>query len=195
MGYSIEAETTDCYEGTNYLINKFNITDEKKLSNIEAAITFAKISQLEKKPINGNFDLKHYKEIHRFIFEDIYEWAGELRKIEISKKGTFFAKVDDIEDLCIACFNRLDKMNCFSDNTKSEFIDNITDFYCVTNKIHPFREGNGRTQRVFISQLIRKNGYQIDFSAIDADELMIATIQAASGIRDNLRMIFTRHIK
>ena len=122
MGYSVDAELTDCYEGTSCLINKFNITDENKLSNVEAAITFAKISQLEKNPIDGNFDLNHYKEIHRF------------------------------------------------------------------------REGNGRTQRVFIEQLIRKNGYIINFSSIDPDELMIATIQSASGIRDNLLEIFNQNI-
>lgn len=56
----------------------------------------------------------------------------------------------------------------------------IVDFYCVTNMLHPFREGNGRTQRIFISQLIRYAGYDIDFSAIDPDELMIATIQSAN---------------
>ena len=60
--------------------------------------------------------------------------------------------------------------------------------------LHPFREGNGRTQRIFITQLIRLNGYNIDFSEIDRDELMIATIQAAQGIEDHLRDIFSEAI-
>lgn len=61
--------------------------------------------------------------------------------------------------------------------------------------IHPFREGNGRTQRVFLTQLINKNGYRIDFSEIDADDLMIATIQAANGVTDFLKNIFRSSIK
>ena len=75
------------------------------------------------------------------------------------------------------------------------FIENIVDFYCVSNMLHPFREGNGRTQRVFISQLIRKNGFDIDFSLIDNDELIIATIHAANGVTDYLKDIFRRIIK
>lgn len=195
MGYSIEAGTEGCYEGTTCLINKFDIRDEKKLSNIEAAITFAKASELEKTPVKGKFDLKHYLAIHRFLFEDIYDWAGELRTVEISKKGTTFANTAELENLCISCFERLKKLNYFKGLEFPEFVENIVDLYCVTNKIHPFREGNGRTQRIFISQLIRYNGYDIDFSKIDTDELMIATIHSASGIRDYLTDIFTKHIK
>ena len=61
--------------------------------------------------------------------------------------------------------------------------------------IHPFREGNGRTQRIFIAQLIRFGGYDINFSEIDSDELMIATIQAANGVTDNLERVFSESIK
>lgn len=195
MSYSIDALTADCYEGTSCLINKFNIKDENKLSNIEAAITFAKASELEKTPINGNFDLEHYLAIHRYLFEDIYDWAGKIRTVEMSKKGTSFAKSEEIEELCNGCFDRLKNMNYFHGMSFAQFVENIVDLYCTINIIHPFREGNGRTQRIFISQLIRYNGYDIDFSAIDADELMIATIHSASGINDYLIDIFSKHIK
>lgn len=195
MGYSIDAGTEGCYEGTNCLINKFGIKDEYKLSNVEAAITLAKASELEKTPIKGNFDLEHYLSIHRFLFEDIYDWAGQLRSVDISKKGTNFAKSEQLEELCTNCFERLKKLNFFADISFLDFVENIVDLYCVTNKIHPFREGNGRTQRIFISQLIRHNGYDIDFSSIDADELMIATIYSASVVRDLLIDIFSKHIK
>ncbi len=74
------------------------------------------------------------------------------------------------------------------------FVNNIVDLYCTLNIIHPFREGNGRTERIFISYLIRFNGYDIDFSGIDADSLMIATIQATQGITENLVAIFRDNI-
>ncbi len=195
MGYEIDAVSADCYEGTSCLINKFGVKDEDKLSDIEAAITFAKASELEKNPIVGKFDLVHYLSIHKFLFEDIYEWAGTLRTVDISKKGTDFAKAEEIKILSENCFNRLKTLNYFQNMPFEDFIENIVDLYCVINMIHPFREGNGRVQRVFISQLVRFNGYDIDFSAINPDDLMIATIQSASGVRDNLYSIFELIIK
>ena len=99
MGYSIEAATADCYDGTTCLINKFGIKDDKQLSFVESQITFAKGSELENNPIKGNFDFEHYKSIHKYLFDEIYDWAGQIRKVNISKKGTKFAKADEIEQL------------------------------------------------------------------------------------------------
>ena len=195
MGYSIDAITADCYEGTTCLINKFGITDDKQLSLIEGQITFAKGSELERNPIKGNFDFEHYKAIHKYLFDEIYEWAGKIRTVDMSKKGTNFAKANEIEKLANACFARLKSENYFKRQEFDEFISNIVDFYCVTNMLHPFREGNGRTQRIFISQLIRYSGYDIDFSKINTDNLMSATIHAANGIDDFLKEIFKNAIQ
>lgn len=195
MSYSIDSTTSNCYEGTTCLINKLGITDKNKLKEFEGAVTFAKASELELNPISDTFDVEHYKLIHKYLFEDIYDWAGEYRTVNISKKGTKFASADQISDLMNACFMRLKDNDYFQNKSFDEFIDNIVDFYCVTNMIHPFREGNGRTQRLFISQLIRFNNYDIDFSSIDKDELMIATIHAANGIVDYLKDIFYNNIK
>lgn len=195
MGYSTDAITADCYEGTTCLINKFGIKDDKQLSLIEGQITFAKGSELERNPINGNFDFEHYKAIHKYLFNEIYEWAGEIRSVDMSKKGTYFAKASEIEKLANACFARLKSENYFKEQEFDEYINNIVDFYCVTNMLHPFREGNGRTQRIFISQLIRYAGYEIDFSSINTDDLMSATIHAANGIDDFLKEIFKNTIQ
>ncbi len=194
MSYSINNSTDNCYEGTTCLINKFNIRDEELLSSVEADLTVAKMMELEENPINGNFDFLHYKSIHRFIFEDIYDWAGEIRTVNISKKGTDFADASEIEELANNCFKRLKDSNCFRNQDFDSLVANIVDFYCTTNMIHPFREGNGRTQRVFLKQLINSNGYDINFNSVDIDELMIATIQAANGVTDNLTEIFKKNI-
>lgn len=194
MAYDINAVTADCYDGTTCLINKLGITDEKQLSEIEADITFAKASELEVNPLDDKFDIEHYKSIHRYLFEDLYDWAGKLRTINISKKGTRFANVEELESLCIKCFDRLKSENFFQNMAFDYFVENIVDLYISLNMLHPFREGNGRTERIFIAQLIRFNGYDIDFSEIDSDYLMIATIQAAQGITDNLTKIFKENI-
>lgn len=195
MSYNVDPINVDCYEGTTCLINKLDIHDENALSKLEAIITFAKSSELEANPLGGNFDFEHYKNIHRFLFEDLYDWAGEIRTINISKKGTVFANPTEINQIANACFNRLADNNYFKDLNTNDFIDEIVDFYCVTNMLHPFREGNGRTQRIFLSQLIRLNGYEINFADIDADYLMISTIQSANGVTDSLKKIFTEAIK
>lgn len=194
MGYSVDKLTSDCYEGTTCLINKFGIKDDKQLSIIEGQISFAKGSKLERNPIKANFDFEHYKAIHKYLFDEIYEWAGKIRSVDMSKKGTAFAKASEIESLATACFNRLKSENYFIGQPFDEYINNIVDFYCVTNTLHPFREGNGRTQRIFISQLIRYAGHDIDFSNINTDDLMSATIHAANGVDTYLKNIFTNAI-
>lgn len=195
MSYSITSIANDCYEGTSCLINKLNIRDEKKLDLVESQITVAKISILQQTPINRNFDFEHYKAIHKFIFEDLYDWAGTTRTVDISTKGTSFVKAEDIEKIATACFERLKSQNYFKNLETDNFIKKLTDFYCVTNSLHPFREGNGRTQRVFLSQLAYNAGYEIDFAKIDSDELIIATIQAANGVDTYLNDILRKNIR
>ncbi len=195
MSYSITALTNDYYDGTNCLINKFNIQNEDQLAKIEASITLAKTAELERNPVRASFDFEHYKQIHKYLFEDLYEWAGKVRSIDISKKGTNFTSSENIETVATACFQRLKNHNYFKNIDFDNFIENIVDFYCSTNMLHPFREGNGRTQRIFIAQLIRYCGYDINFSEIDTDELMVATIHAANGVTDYLKEIFKKHIE
>ena len=195
MGYSIKANEDNCYKGTTCLINKFNIKDDKKLAKIEADITFAKTAILESQVALPPFNFEYYKNIHRFLFEDLYAWAGELRQTDISKKGTSFCSVKELENACKACFERLEKQNYFKALSRQSFIEEIVDFYQTTNYLHPFREGNGRTQRIFISKLINYNGYDFAFSNIEPDLLIIATIKAANGISDDLYNIFNDAIK
>lgn len=195
MAYSIESLTNDCYEGTTCLINKLNIRDERILASVESKITLAKIAVLEENPIEGDLDFNHYKEIHRFIFEDLYDWAGCIRTVNLSKKGTDFIEYQSIPEIADKIFLRLRKANYFQNLEFDSFIENIVDFYCATNMLHPFREGNGRTQRLFLKQLIRKDGYELEFSDFDPDLLMIATIQSANGVTDNLFKLFKENIK
>ena len=195
MSYSIDASTDSCYEGTTCLINKLGIRDEKQLDIVESHISLAKISLLQKNPLQGNFDFEHYKAIHKFLFEDLYDWAGTVRKVNISKKGTSFAKVDEIENMAKACFDRLKKCNFFKDYEFMDFVDGITDFYCVTNSLHPFREGNGRAQRVFLAQLSENAGYEMNFADADVDKLMMATIHAANGVNTYLKETLREIIK
>jgi cell filamentation protein len=189
MAYSLNSATDGCYEGTTCLINKLNIHDEAKLAEIEAQITFAKTAMLEESPINGDFDFDHYKRIHRFLLEDLYDWAGQIRTVNISKKRTKFLDAASIESVASKCFSRV-KNGYFEDLAFNEFAKRIAEFYNEINFIHPFREGNGRAQRVYFTELIRHYGYDINFSDVDTEYLMIATIQASQGVMDFLVEFF-----
>ena len=78
----------------------------------------------------------------------------------------------------------------FEDLAFNEFAKRIAEFYNEINFIHPFREGNGRAQRVYFTELIRHYGYDINFSDVDTEYLMIATIQASQGVMDFLVEFF-----
>ena len=194
MAYSLEPVSSDCYPGTSVLINKFNIRDEDKLNQVESVLTAAKYAEWLNHPQMDSFDFSHYKEIHRFLFSDLYEWAGQVRTVNLSKKGTSFCAAEKIESQATLVFRRLKKLDYFKGLPHQAFVEEIVDFYCVTNQLHPFREGNGRTQRVFLTQLIRNAGYDINFARMDTDLLMIATIQAAHGVTDLLRNVLMEAI-
>lgn len=189
MSYSIEASADSCYEGTTCLINKLNIRDEQLLQETESAITLAKISYLNMNPLPGAYDFAHYRAIHRFLFSDLYDWAGELRTVDLSKKGTSFMAADRIEKSTNACFARIAALD-FTALERGRLLEELADFYSTVNMIHPFREGNGRTQRVYFTQWLRHIGYDVDFSSIDPDIFMFATIHAAQGVLDDLKGIF-----
>lgn len=195
MGYSIDPSSANCYPDTTVLINKFDIRDEEKLNEVESVISSARYAEWDSAPKAHSFDFDHYKAIHCYLFSDIYDWAGEVRTVDISKKGTQFAPVADIDLMAKAAFDRLKACNYFKGLPHGAFVDEIVDFYCVTNKLHPFREGNGRTQRAFLTQLIRNAGYNISFADMDTDLLMIATIQSAQGVADRLKQIFLESIR
>ena len=195
MSYSIDAISADCYPETTVLINKFDIRNEDKLNEVESVLTTARTAEWLTNPKRDSFDFAHYREIHRFLFSDLYSWAGEIRTVNISKKGTRFCNIDEIEGNAEKIFLRLNERCYFKNLSRQAFLEEITDFYCTTNILHPFREGNGRVQRVFLTQLIRNAGYDINFSELDTDLLMIATIKAANGVDDILKEVFSEAIK
>jgi len=194
MAYSIDSSTDNCYEGTSVLINKLNIRDEQELSDIEMIITAAKIKLLLDADYDGVIDAQYYCGLHKEIFGDIYEWAGSYRTADLSKKGTRFHKADDLERATEKLFDRLVSCEYFTHDSKEEYVSDIAEFYSDLNLLHPFREGNGRTQRVLMTKLIERAGYSIDFAKCDRDLLMIATIRAAQGVMDLLIEFFKNEI-
>ena len=189
--YSMEGSQKDCYPNTTVLINKLGIQDQSELNSVERQFVLLKSSQAEQDSIFKNIAFNFYKELHKQLFGDLYEWAGTVRRMNISKKGTIFCNFEDIERIGTLKFQRLAEQNYLKGLTKSRFIDELTEFYHDMNMLHPFREGNGRTLRLFITLLVRNAGYTLNFSDCDNDLLMIATIKAAQGDFSLLKEVFS----
>lgn len=195
MTYSIDPLTEDCYENTSVLINRFNIKDENALNIIEQSITSTMIAKVMLEISFNDVDFNFYKMLHKFVFSDIYEWAGKVRNVDMSKKGTDFCPKEKIEERGNKIFARLKNNAFLSKYSDDEFILEFTDLYCDLNYLHPFREGNGRIQRLFLSMLIKHIGKTLNFAEIDKDLLIIATIKSVSGDVFMLRDVFKEHIK
>lgn len=195
MSYSLNATDENCYPGTTVLINKLGITDEKILQETEGFITGTIAAELIAQPLKSDFDFSDYKKIHYELFSELYDWAGMTRAIVLSKSATTFTAPEKIDDLGERIFNRLKKLNYFAGLSREEYVTEIADLYNSINMLHPFREGNGRTQRIFFIQLIRYAGYNIDFSEFNSENLMIGSIQAAAGVMDNLIRFFDENLE
>lgn len=190
MAYSIESSSDSCYPGTTVLVNKLGIQNQAQLDENETLIVSVKSLQFELDPFVGPLDFTYYKQLHRFLFDELYDWAGTVRDINLSKQRTCFCPADEIASLAKRMFGRVQEMNFFSGLPRADFIVELADFYSNVNYLHPFREGNGRTQRLYFRQLAQRAGYKLDFAAVDSDRMMIATIHAASGVEETLRNLF-----
>ena len=179
--YRIDGCQWNCYPDTTVLINRLGITDQNELDTVEKQITLLRGIQAEQETEFANVDLEFYKKLHRLLFGDLYDWAGCLRTINISKKGTVFCDHSELEAIGIKKFERLEKMDFLCGLPDEIFFSELTELYHDLNMLHPFREGNGRTLRLFITLLVRNTGRDIDFAKCGSDMLMIATVKAADG--------------
>ena len=186
MAYSVSSTDANCYPGTTVLVNKLGIQKQSALDEIEQVTVTLRSVELEEKEDLTPFTFAYYCKLHEYLFSDIYEWAGTLRTIDLSKKGTDFYPAEDLLELGTALFDRLQVQNDFRNLPKDKYVREIAEFYHDLNMLHPFREGNGRTQRLFFTLLVRRAGYQVDFSQCDKDMLMMSTIYAAQGVLDYL---------
>ena len=164
-----------CYKNTNILINKLDIRDYKELSKYEAKITAAKSLGLRLKGITGNFDKKHYLSIHNYLFEDIYPFAGKLREENISKGEFRFASFEYVEPELERILEQLKKENFLEGTSKKQLAERLAYYLSELNVLHPFREGNGRSTRIWLDMILKNRiGKVIDWSKIDKEEYLLA---------------------
>lgn len=162
------------------LRNLLGITDPGLLALAEADITNARLISLRDKPVRGNYDIDHLCRLHAHIFGDIYPWAGTLRTVEISKH-TPFCPLVHLRSYAAEIFGRLRSADFLRGLTRVEFVRGLAELYGDINALHPFREGNGRTQRAFLQQLTADAGYIVSWDAMDAERNQQASVKSFLG--------------
>lgn len=182
------------YPGSNVLRNKQNIRDASQLGKYERNVTSIRIAELRQNPVAGNFDLAHLQKIHSRIFQDVYQWSGELRTVDILKgragDRTLFSFTDEIASDAKNFHRKILENGYLRGMDKSEFSNGIAQLYSDLNKIHPFREGNGRASREYFAQLAKQAGYEIDYTKTNKEAWIEASKDAAHGDVSKLSKIF-----
>jgi cell filamentation protein len=162
------------------LRNLLGITDPAELSEVEAALSASRLVDLERRRLPGAYDLDHLRAFHRYILGDVYEWAGELRTVSIAK-GSLFCLPQHLEPYGGDIFSRLAAADRLRGLAREQFISRLAEFLGDVNALHPFREGNGRAQRAFFSQLAHDAGHHIDWVRIDPARNVTASTAAHHG--------------
>ncbi|GHU07301.1 Fic family protein [Betaproteobacteria bacterium] len=158
------------YPGTNVLRNKAGIRDANALRDFEYEDVNFRVEDLRENPIQGKFDLAHLKKIHKYLFQGVYEWAGEVRTRNILKDKTRFCNTHFIEGYADIISDGLSKENNLRGLDKTNFVNRLAFYFSEWNTVHPFRDGNGRSIREFFGQLAREAGYEIDQTKIDRNK-------------------------
>lgn len=151
------------------------------LAEAEASLTWARSEEYRDSPLPGNFDLEHLQTIHKHLFQDVYSWAGEIRSYDFLKNNCVFTPAELIIKFADQTYDQLKSENYLQNLPTDRFIRRLAYYYDITNKLHPFPEGNGRTQRLFIEHLAKVSGYDVDWVAVHPWEVIAIAERSFEG--------------
>lgn len=170
------SDTVYCYPPDHTVLkNRLDLRDAKALDRAERRLVY--LRQAEDIP-DGDFDLAHLCAIHRHLFQDIFDWAGQIRTVEISKNGNQFQFQRFIETGMADVYRRIQAHDYLRSLEPDDFAGLASEILGDINYVHPFREGNGRAQLHFIKQLAARAGHDLDLTKIEKDAWMEASRQA-----------------
>jgi cell filamentation protein len=162
---------------TGVLYNKLGLVTAADLEAAEREVTHAALILLDESPVSPGYDLPHLREIHKQIFGDIYEWAGQIRTVAIAK-GAVFCLPQYIDSSAAIIFRELHDEDCLRGLRRDAFVERLAYYLGEVNALHPFREGNRRAQRVFFGQLARDAGFTLAWQHLDP----VRNVEASAAI-------------
>lgn len=192
--YEFEWDSNYCYPNCFILKNKLNIKDKDLLEEAERQLTAVRILDLKLHPIKGNLDFQHLLNIHQCIFKEIYSWAGKTRSVNIAK-GNGFCNYIFINDMAQGIFSKIQEDNYLLGLNIEQVITKLSYYLGELNAMHPFREGNGRTQRVFIEYLAQAAGYYVDFSKVSSQEMIEASVDSMLCNYEKMENLFRKSVE
>lgn len=166
------------------LKNTLDIRDAALLERVEREFVTVRVAQGIP---TGDFDLAHLKAIHRHLFQDIYEWAGKTRIVEISKGGHQFQFRRYIEIGMADVHRRIVSQDYLRGLSPDSFADLAGEIIGDLNYVHPFREGNGRTQLLYLEQLAAQASHPIDLVRVQKGAWINASREAHHGRYESMR--------
>jgi cell filamentation protein len=156
--------------------NYFGISDYNRLQPIEAPLVAKRGGELEEEGVTGDFTSTHLRAIHRYLFQDVFPWAGELRVVNIAKGNQMFAPAQFVAAALEDALDKLKREELLRGLTAAEFVARAGFFLGEINAIHPFREGNGRAQREFVRQVALHAGHPLSWHGFAQQAMIEASI-------------------
>ena len=182
-----------CYPGSSVLRNCFDIHDARLLADVESLYSQQRLAELySTHPVAGRFGLTHLSRIHRFIFQDVYPWAGKIRTVRIHKGQTTFAYPENIRSEADRIFAKLRQERLLQELPPPVLLDRLSWYIGELNVLHPFREGNGRALRAFFRELLMRQGFWLRFEKSNPDEWLQASIAAYDGDLSEMKALLSR---
>jgi len=178
---------------TGVLYNRLGITDRKLLATAERKSTTVNCAELLGNSPAPTYDANHLKEIHRRPFFDIYPWAGEFRTVDIARSH-LFCHAPYIEGYLEGLFCELALEHHLRGLPRAQFLERLAYYFSEVNAVHPFREGNGRTQRAFVCQLAQDAGHLLSWDGLDPAENIRASIESFQGNLEPLVALLSYHL-
>lgn len=167
-------DTIDPLTGIGTLRNLYDERDARVLSRMEYTDTTVRAVQLGNGEVDvpRTFDGEHLRAIHRHLFQDVYEWAGEYRTVEMSKgPGRGFGEVKTGEvDRYLSDARQLVTSTDWAKISRNDFVATASTVFAYVNQAHPFREGNGRTSKVFMAHVAEQSPYRFDFARVSPEQ-------------------------
>ena len=156
--------------GTTVLRNKLGLTEAALLREAEHLLASGRSVELECRsaPISKTHDSEHLCALHRWLFQDVFDWAGRYRDVSISKQISSFAPVDRIDE-CLRRATDLVTTTRWDRVDDAGFAEVVAEVFSWLNFAHPFRDGNGRATRLFMDAVATQSGRTLDYSAVGQD--------------------------
>ncbi|MDA8478344.1 putative adenosine monophosphate-protein transferase Fic [Citrobacter sp. Awk 4] len=178
------------YDGLDVMRNRLGIHQVQRLEQAAYELTALRAATIELGPrVRG---LPYLCAIHRQLYQDIFDWAGKLREVDIYQGDTPFCHFAWIEKEGNALMQDLEEEGYLEGLPKEKFVARLAHYYCEINVLHPFRIGSGLAQRIFFEQLAIHAGYTLTWNGIQVDEWNQANQSGAMGDLSALQAIFRK---